>query len=172
MIFEKILGIAACDLKGVIGKNGKLPWHYPEDLKHFSDTTFGSPMIMGYSTFLSLPSHYFDERVTIVFTRQKRQFNQNLNIIFISSITEFLALERSFKDLYVIGGAEIFNLFLKENLIEEFILTKLKNLYEGDSFFPLPLLNDWSHLKIRETSVFSIYRYFNPQETLYAHKNL
>ncbi len=43
-MFRKIIGIAACDPTGVMGKNGVLPWHYPEDLKHFSDTIFGTPL--------------------------------------------------------------------------------------------------------------------------------
>ena len=43
---------------GVMGKEGKLPWHCSEEMKHFSDTTRGSPLIMGSRTFLSLSSDY------------------------------------------------------------------------------------------------------------------
>jgi dihydrofolate reductase len=161
MIFERILGIAACDPQGIMGRNGKLPWHCPEDLKHFSTTTRASPMIMGRQTFLSLPAHYFDRRVTIVFTRQK-EATLYPDLIFVSSLTEFLTLDGVFKDLYVIGGAQIYSLFLQANLIEEFILTTLKSLHEGDTFFPLSLLHGWSSLKIQETSMLSIHRYFNP----------
>ena len=168
MIYEKILAIAACDPKGIIGKNGKLPWHCPEDLQHFSATTHGCPMIMGYRTFLSLPAHYFETRTAIVFTHQKSLPTKNPHLIFVSSIDEFLALEGSFKDLYVIGGAQIYNLFLQENLIEEFILTKLTNNYEGDTFLLLSLLNEWSSFKIQETDIFTIHRYFNPKRA-HAH---
>ncbi len=172
MIFEKILGIAACDPRGVIGKNGKLPWHCPEDLKHFSDTTFACPMVMGYRTFLSLPARYFDSRMTIIFFDGKLPPDKNPNLIFVSSLLEFLALECVFRDLYVVGGAQIYSLFLKEGLIAEFILTRLKKYYEGDTFFPLPLLNGWPDFKIQETDIFTIHRYFNPSGSTYAHKNL
>ncbi len=172
MIFKKILGIAACDPRGVMGKNGKLPWHCPEDLKHFADTTLSCPMIMGYRTFLSLPARYFDSRVTIVFSHRKLSVDKNPNLIFVSSLSKFLALEAVFRDLYVIGGAQIYTLFLRENLIEEFILTRLKKFYEGDTFFPLPLLNGWSEFKIQKTDSFTIHRYFNPSRSIYAHRNL
>jgi dihydrofolate reductase len=163
MIFKRILGIAACDPLGVMGKNGNLPWNCPEDLKHFSDTTYGIPMIMGRRTFLSLPTQYFDGRTLIVFTDQPCDFtnNKDSHVIFVSSLDEFFALEESFGDLYVIGGAQIYNLFLKEKLIVEFILTRLKKHYEGDTFFPLSLLNGWSSHKIRETTNFSIHHYYN-----------
>ncbi len=169
MIFERILGIAACDPKGVIGNKGGLPWHCPDDLRHFADTTLNSPMIMGYKTFVSLPDRYFHERVTIVFTRKKLRSKHPL-LLFVPSLKEFLALEEAFKDLYVIGGAEIYNLFIQENLIRELILTKMKNLYEGDTFFPLSLLEDWSNCKICEEETYSIHQYKNPFS--YAHKNL
>ncbi len=172
MIFRKILGIAACDARGVIGKNGKLPWHCPEDLKHFSDTTLGCPMIMGYRAFLSLPARYFDSRVTIIFSHRKLPPDKNPNLIFVSSLSQFLSFEIVFRDLYVIGGAQIYTLFLQENLIEEFILTRLEKSYEGDTFFPLPLLNGWLDVKIQETDRFTIHRYFNPSGGMHAHKNL
>ena len=121
MVFKKILGIAACDSNGVMGKNGKLPWHYPEDLKHFADTILGSSLIMGYRTFLSLPARYFDSSEMIVFSHRKFPPDKNPNLIFVSCISEFLALEGVFQDLYVIGGAQIYTLFLEQNLIEEFI---------------------------------------------------
>jgi dihydrofolate reductase len=163
MIFGRILGIGACDPKGVMGKNGQLPWHHPEDLQHFSDTTRGSPMIMGHHTFLSLPVKYFEGRKTIIFTRTKPQCTLP-DQLFVSSIREFLSLKGSCKDLYVIGGAQIYSLFIQENLIQEFILTKLKNVYNGDTFFPISLLDGWAERIIRETNDFTIHRYFNPRE--------
>jgi dihydrofolate reductase len=162
MIFEKILGIGACDEAGNMGKDGKLPWFCPEDLKHFSDTTNGSPIIMGSHTLQSLPSHYLKERTAIIFTHYPLRLNRSSNLIFVSSLSEFFALEGRFSHLYVIGGAQIFSLFLRENLIQEFILTQIKGLYAGDTVFPLSLLRRWPNLQVQETSTFSIHRYCNP----------
>jgi dihydrofolate reductase len=159
MIFKKIIGIGACDLEGVMGKNGQLPWHCPEDLQHFAETTLGSPMIMGYRTFLSLPEKYFKERTNIVFTRQKRSSH---HVNFVSSLSEFFSLKRESEDLYVIGGAQIYTLFFEENLLQEFILTKLKNTYEGDTVFPLSFLHDWPSIEMKKNDTLSIHRHFNP----------
>ena len=171
-MFKKILGIGACDQRGVLGENGKLPWHYPEDLKHFYNTISDSPLVMGRNTFLSMPAHYFTKRVSIVFTHSPYQFDQSTNLIFVSSLAEFLFIDKQFNELYVIGGSQIYNLFLKENLIQEFILTRIKKSYEGDVFFPLSLLSNWPCLKEHETDAFSIYRYYNPLEVSYAYKNV
>lgn len=162
MRYKKILGIAACDPKGVIGKNGKLPWNDPEELRHFSTTIGNSPLIMGHRTFLSLPARYFANRFVIVFSRQQGRMDENPNLIFVASLSEFLALEKTFDELYVIGGAQMYTLFLQENLIQEFILTRLKGLHEGDTFFPLALLRGWSKVLIRETETFSVYGYASP----------
>ncbi|MBS0585980.1 MAG: dihydrofolate reductase [Verrucomicrobia bacterium] len=170
-MFKRILGIGACDEKGVLGKNGTLPWYYPEDLKHFQSIIGDTPLVMGRKTFLSMPRHYFTKRVSIIFTHSPHQFDPSPNLIFVTSLAEFLSLEQQFNELYVIGGAQIYNLFLKENLIQEFILTKIKKSYEGDVFFPLSLLSDWPRLKEDETDSFSIYRYLKPSKIAYADKN-
>lgn len=159
-------GIVACDPKGVIGKKGKLPWHCPEDLAYFSDTTKGHMMVMGYRTFFSLPSHYFEDRMGTVFTRQKPVPDPKPNLIFLSSLEEFFSLLGHLKeqDCYIIGGAEIYRLFLEKNLISEFLVTQFKDFYEGDTFFPLALLQNWPREKMRETDLFILYRYVFPEE--------
>ncbi len=165
-----MIGIAACDPNGVMGENGKLPWHCPEELQHFADTTRGHPMIMGYRTFLTLPAHYFTDRKTIIFTHNK-PVQHNPHQHFVSSLEEFLALKLPTEKLYVIGGAQIYTLFLEANLISEFILTKMTHTYNGDTFFPLSLLKGWEEQTIRKTPLFTIYRYFNPQKVRHASKS-
>jgi dihydrofolate reductase len=172
MSFEKIIGIGASDLQGVMGQEGTLPWHYPEDLKYFAETTQNHPLVMGYQTFLSLPRHYFEQRQVIVFTRKKELNDKNSSIIFVHTITDFLAIKNEFKELYVAGGAQIYTLFFRENLIDEFILTTFKRSYEGDTYFPLSLLNGWASLVIRETDELSIYRYFNPKKKSHGNKDI
>ena len=66
---EIVLVVARAD-NGVIGKDGKLPWHLPADLRHFKQVTMGSPMIMGRRTFDSLPG-LLPGRRHIVLTRDK-----------------------------------------------------------------------------------------------------
>lgn len=63
----------------------------------------------------------------------------------------------------MIGGGEIANLFLKEGLIDEFILTKIKKVHDGDTFFPFHFLEKWPFFLVRKHQDFDIYRYFNPK---------
>lgn len=171
MDFNKIYAIAACDPKGVLGKSGKLPWHCPDDLQHFSNTTCHHIIVMGFQTYSNIPKFYFKDRLGIVLSRQHREEGRN-NVIFVNSLEEFLGLKclSEDKDIYVIGGAQIYSLFLQANLIRKVILTELKQSYEGDTFFPFPLIHNWPRQKVQEHSLFCIYHYFNP-EKYSANKN-
>lgn len=166
MKWHKIIGIAACDPQGVMGKNGHLPWHCPEELRHFSSTIDRFPLVMGYKTFLSMPTHYFEGRTTIIFSRHKHTptFPGQQ---FVSSLPEFLSVEGAFSTLYVIGGAQIYRLFFEAKLMTSFLLTRMKRSYDGDTFFPLSLLNSWKETTLRDTPEFTIYKY----EPSHAHKN-
>jgi len=168
----KILAIAACDPNGVIGKNQRLPWHDQEELVHFQTTIQNTPLIMGYKTYLSLPSKYFTQRVCIIFTRLHRPKKNDRHLIFVSSLKEFLSLDLKLDRVFVVGGALIYQLFLEENLIEELILTKMKSMYDGDTFFPLSSISHWENDLIKENDNFSVYRYINPLASSYAHPNL
>ncbi len=161
MSFKKIYAIIACDPAGVMGKEGKLPWHCPEDLEHFSNITRNHVIVMGYLTFLSLPKSYFDQRIGIVFSRREHPTNENHNLIFINSLDSFMSLKHlpNEKDCYVIGGAQICRLFLEKNLIDELILTQFKKRYDGDVFFPLSFIHTWPCQKVQESDAFTIHRY-------------
>jgi dihydrofolate reductase len=166
MILHKIIGIAACDPEGVMGKNGRLPWRCPEELRHFSSTIDRHPLVMGYKTFLSMPAHYFEKQSTIIFSRHKHTptFPEQQ---FVSSLDEFLRLAGAFSTLYVIGGAEIYRLFFEARLMTAFLLTRMKRSYDGDTFFPLSSLDGWNKQILSDTPEFTIYKYEPP----YAYKN-
>jgi dihydrofolate reductase len=157
-MYDRIIGIGACDPRGVIGKNGRLPWHYPEEIQHFKETILNSPLIMGHTTFLTLPEPYFEKRTTIIFSRQKH-IPTHPNQYFVSSLQEFHSLPDRCKELYVIGGAQIYSLFIQANLLDACILTILTRIYEGDTFFPLSLLAGWKEQILKTTPDFTIYRY-------------
>lgn len=159
---RKIVGLMACDPRGVIGNKGGLPWSYPEELEHFRKVTFGQVMIMGHKTFESIPTATLKDRFNIVFSRHpKKAYGLYNNVIFISSLDDFLALSNipADKEMFMIGGAEIAKLFLIAGLLNEFLLTKIHDVYEGDTTFPVSLLQDWSCELIRKEKNFTIYKY-------------
>ena len=119
--------IVARAQNGVIGRDGKLPWHIPADLKRFKALTMGSAMAMGRRTFESLPG-LLPGRRHIVLTRDTSWSAPGAEAA--QSIDEVLGLARD-EPLSVIGGAEIFDLFLPH--ADRVELTEVLADIEGDT---------------------------------------
>ena len=154
----RIIGLMACAANGVIGKNGKLPWNYPDEYKHFLDTIGQSPIIVGRKSFEDCPDSLLQNRKVIIFSRKNNQpFSKNM--MWVSSIEELLALEINDPIIYMIGGGEIAKLFLEHNLISEFVLTIMNKEYSGDAFFPLDLIQQYPRTVVKITPDYIIYKY-------------
>ena len=117
---------------GIIGRDGTLPWHLPADLKRFKALTMGSAMVMGRRTFESLPG-LLPGRRHIVITRDRNWAAVGAERA--HSVEEALQLAGS-EPLSVIGGAEIFALFLP--LADRIELTEVREDSPGDTFMPDP----------------------------------
>jgi dihydrofolate reductase len=114
---------------GVIGREGKLPWHLPADLKRFKARTMGSPMVMGRKTFESFPSPLPGRR-HIVLTRDRDWSAEGAEVVH----TPEEALVLAGEDAAVIGGAEIFALLLDR--AERIELTEIHIDALGDAIVP------------------------------------
>jgi dihydrofolate reductase len=136
--------IAAVSKNGVIGKDSALPWHYPEDLKFFRQTTQDKVVIMGRKTFLSLNNKPLPKRLNIVLTRNLAYDAPGCRVA--HSVDSALAIAREEKgndqEVMVIGGADIYALFLPD--ADRLYLTVLNQDFEGDVFFPTVKWEDWS----------------------------
>lgn len=125
--------IVACDENRGIGKNGKIPWHIPEDLKRFKKITMGHPVIMGRKTFKSIGKPLAG-RTNIIITRD-RKFKIP-NCITVHSIKEAIdkAKKLDKEEVFIIGGAQIY----KQAMVfaDRLYLTKVKGNYDADTFFP------------------------------------
>lgn len=104
---EIVLLLARAD-NGVIGREGRLPWHLPADLRRFKSLTQGTPMIMGRKTFDSLPG-LLEDRRHIVLTRNSDWEEEGAEVV--HSMEEAIAHANA-PHISVIGGADIFALFL------------------------------------------------------------
>ena len=119
--------IFACDMNNAIGKNGDLPWRQSTDLQHFKQITLGGTIVMGRKTWESLPGKLPD-REHFVMTRSNRDD--------IETITYEGVLELSKKrEIFIIGGGEIYNLFLPhtEKIHRTIIHCKVE---DADTFAP------------------------------------
>jgi dihydrofolate reductase len=133
-----IILIAAAAANNALGKNNKLLWHLPNDFKHFKTLTSGHYIIMGRKTFESFPKP-LPNRTHIIITRQKKYKAENC--IVVNSLESALQKAPKNEDVYIIGGAEIYNQSIEfANKIE---LTRVNHTFEADAFFPEIDLNKW-----------------------------
>ncbi len=118
--------ILAAAQNGVIGKDGAIPWHISEDLKHFKNITLGKPIIMGRKTWDSLPKKPLPGRRNIVVTRQAGWQADGAEVM---TLQQALAVP----DAFVIGGAEIYRAALP--LARRIELTEVHRNFDGDATF-------------------------------------
>jgi dihydrofolate reductase len=119
---------------GVIGKDGRLPWHLPEDLAHFKRVTMGCPVIMGRRTWDSIPERFrpLPGRANIVVTRQA-DWNAP-GAVRAGSLDEAIAWCAGQARAWVIGGAQLYAQALPLAAIAE--VTEIDADYEGDARAP------------------------------------
>ena len=126
--------IFARSRNGVIGKDGGLPWHLPEDLAHFKRTTLGCPVVMGRKTWDSLPVKFrpLPGRANVVVTRQPDW--QDTGALRADSLELAMALCGDAPNVWVIGGAQLYALALP--LAHTAVITEIDTVLEGDAFAP------------------------------------
>jgi len=115
---------------GAIGRDGRLPWHLPGDLKHFKAVTMGTPMVMGRRTFESLPG-LLPGRRHIVLSRDPAWRADGAEVA--GDVADAVRIADA-QQISVIGGAEIFGLFLP--LADRIELTEVHCDADGDTFMP------------------------------------
>jgi dihydrofolate reductase len=125
--------IAAIDERRGIGKDNKLLWHIPEDLKRFKEITSGHPIIMGRKTYESIGKP-LPERINIIVTRNKRYRAPDCIVAesFSKAIRE--AQEKDKKEIFIIGGGQIYKQAIK--IADKLYLTLVEGKHEADTFFP------------------------------------
>lgn len=127
----RIYLVAAVAANGVIGRQGKLPWHLPEDLKHFKRLTLGHPIIMGRRTWESL-GRLLPGREHIVVTRTPGYEAPGAAVA--NSLDAALALCAAEPIVFITGGQELFAESLP--IAAGLVLTEIQREYEGDTWFP------------------------------------
>ncbi len=147
------VAVAAMAENRVIGRDGRLPWHLPEDLKFFKQLTVGGAVLMGRKTFASI-GRPLPRRRNLVLSRSG----------FVAPGVEVYGdvreMEKTVPDgetIFVIGGSDIYRLTLP--LWDELYLTRVKGDFEGDAFMPAFEDRFGEKETLRETEEFAIIRY-------------
>lgn len=152
--------IAAVSKNGMIGRDGKLPWHIPEDLKHFKELTLGKVVLMGRKTWESIPEKFrpLPGRTNVVVTRQTG-YTAPPGVEVFSSLDDALTAHAT-DAVLVIGGAEVYRQAMP--LAGRLEITHVDSEVEGDTMFP-PIDQDvWKEKTREDHDGFSFVRYEKP----------
>ncbi len=139
--------VAAIDENRGIGKSGNLLCHLPGDLENFKRSTYGGVVVMGRSTYESLPVHPLPQRRNIVLSRDPNLELQGAEVIHsIPELFDTISDYRKFLNVYIIGGASLYSQFI--NLVDKLYITHIHHTWEdADVFFPEIDLNIWECIR-------------------------
>lgn len=159
---EKII-IAAISKNNVIGLNGKVPWHIPEELIHFKNTTLGFPVIIGRKTWDSLKKP-LENRLNIILTHKTDFSFSHPNVVICNAISEALSFctAKDFQKIFIIGGQEVFEQMIP--ISDKLIISEIQTEVEGDRFFPSIDYSDWELVNILDKKEFIVKEYLRKKE--------
>ncbi len=156
--------IVAADRAWAIGKNNRMMWSIPADMKYFRETTRNNIVIMGRKTLESFPQGQpLADRVNIVITKNKNY--KVKGAVIVHSVEEAVSESEKYKgEVYVIGGESIYRAMLK--YCDTALVTKIDHIFDADTYFPnLDEDPEWEMTEISEEQTcfdleyyFSVYR--------------
>jgi len=138
--------IVAVSENNVIGKDNTLVWHLPADMKFFKEKTTGHTIITGRKNYESIPEKFrpLPNRTNIVITRQTDYSAPGAIVVHSLEKAIEKAKETGDKEIFIIGGAEIFEQSLRYT--DRIYLTEIHHTFEGDTFFPKPSAENWKEI--------------------------
>ena len=132
--------LVAASTNNAIGKEGKLLWHLPNDLKYFKNITWAMPVVMGRKTFESV-NKPLPGRINIVITKKQGWYAENVWVAKDIDNALALAAATNCKEIFIIGGGEIYKQTM--GLANKIYITRVHAELEGDTFFPVIENKKW-----------------------------
>ena len=142
-------GIIAIDSNDLIGVNNEMPWHSSKDFKYFKSMTLGCPIIMGRKTFDSIGRKALPKRKNIIISRSETaQYEENIFVVQSIEAAIELAKEEGTEKCFIIGGNQIIDYSIKNNLINNMYITMVDTeieINENDKniYFNSNLIDEW-----------------------------
>jgi dihydrofolate reductase len=138
----KLTIVAAVSDNGVIGRDGTLPWHLPDDLRRFKSLTVGRPILMGRRTFDAI-GRPLPARSNLVLTRNPRSLPAG--VFGVSSVEQAIEQSSGAAELCVIGGAEVYKQTLPRT--DRLEMTLVHAIVDGDVNFPDYQAEQWREVE-------------------------
>ncbi|MGY6172161.1 dihydrofolate reductase [Candidatus Mycoplasma pogonae] len=142
----------------LVGKGNTIPWYIKEEFAHFRRQTLHQDVLMGQSTYLSLPKNFTDRNMYVL-SKNPNWKPDNSSVVVLSDYTEFIKKYQNnlHQDLYVMGGISIYEQLVPH--CDELIISIVKGDYEGDRYLYNVELNDFEIYKIENFKQFDVYYY-------------
>lgn len=137
--------VVAVASNGVIGKDNQLVWHLRDDMKFFKDLTTGHIILTGRKNYESIPEKFrpLPNRLNCIMTRNENY--QATGCELFSDLTAWIdAFQNDERELFIIGGGEIYRQSLEQDLVDVMYITHVNAEPEGDTFFPVFNAADWN----------------------------
>jgi dihydrofolate reductase len=165
----KISLIAAIGRNREIGKDNDLMWNLPDDMRFFRDTTLHHHIIMGRKNYDSIPEKYrpLKDRTNLILSRNADFIAPNCVVFQTIEQAFAYSVEAGETELFVIGGAQVYDLALQTGKVDRMYLTFVDADFESaDTFFPAFNTSDWTRTELNKKEVddrhkfgFTIYRF-------------
>jgi len=135
--------IVAASTNNVIGKDNRLLWSLPNDMKFFKNTTWGMPVVMGRKTFDALKGEPLPGRFNFVITRNRNWDPKREKVTVVASLAQAIhaAEETDCKETFVIGGGQIYAESM--SIADKIYMTRVHTVLEGDTWFPVIDEKEW-----------------------------
>lgn len=137
--------VVAVASNGVIGKDNQLVWHLRDDMKFFKDLTTGHIILTGRKNYESIPEKFrpLPNRLNCIMTRNENY--QAAGCELFSDLTKWIeAFQNDERELFIIGGGEIYRQSLEQDLVDVMYITHVNAEPQGDTFFPVFNESDWN----------------------------
>lgn len=156
---QRVVLVAAVAENGVIGADGTIPWHLPEDFAHFKRTTLGHVLVMGRSTYESI-GRPLPGRTTVVLTRDPAWTAEGVHVA--HDLDEALALAQGFPgEVMVVGGAQVYSAALPH--ADEQVISHVDGAVAGDTHYPPIDPDTWVVVDREPHEGFEVVRYARAQ---------
>ena len=140
MIISQIVAVSE---NQVIGKENALPWHMPDDMAYFKNTTWGHHIVTGRKNY-EAEGEALPGRVNIVLTRKENYHIPDGIVAHRLEDAVAIAREAGEEELFIVGGAEIYNLAME--ITDRIYLTRIHATMEGDTFYPPLNMDNWEEV--------------------------
>jgi len=144
----KLAFILAMDEKNGIGYQNQLPWHLPEDLKHFKEITLGKPVLMGRKTYISI-GRPLPGRKNVIITRDQNFTAPGCEVYHSPSVA--LSTLQDFDEVMVIGGADLFKQLMSQ--ADRIYLTRIHATFVADVYFTAWDEKNWHIITAEEHQI-------------------